>query len=167
MRVQRTLGASLAVLAISTAAIATEAAAGTDAQDSAATRGSAGFGAPDRYIAPSAPRQAPVFRVIGQRQIGRASWYGNRHVGRLTATGDRLDTVHPTAAHRTLPMYSLVKVTNLANGRSVVVTINDRGPYSPRLSIDMSPRAADELDMRHDGIVPVTIEQVAVARTPQ
>jgi rare lipoprotein A len=64
-----------------------------------------------------------------------------------------------------LPLYSLVKVTNLNNGRSVVVTINDRGPVSPRLLIDVSPRAADELNMRGDGIIPVAIEQVAVART--
>jgi rare lipoprotein A len=56
-------------------------------------------------------------------------------------------------------------VTNLNNGRSVVVTINDRGPVSPRLLIDVSPRAADELDMRNDGIVPIALEQVAVART--
>jgi rare lipoprotein A (peptidoglycan hydrolase) len=111
---------------------------------------------------------APVtFQVVGRREVGRASWYGNWHVGRLTATGERLDTAHPTAAHRSLPMHSLVKVTNLKNGRSVVVTINDRGPVSRRLSIDLSPRAAEELSMRHDGVVPVTIEQVAVARTQQ
>ena len=114
------------------------------------------------------PRNAPYDGwACGRREVGRASWYGNWHVGRLTATGERLDTAHPTAAHRSLPMHSLVKVTNLKNGRSVVVTINDRGPVSPRLSIDLSPRAADELSMRHDGVVPVTIEQVAVARTQQ
>jgi len=104
-------------------------------------------------------------QLVGRREIGRASWYGNYHVGRKTATGERLDTVHPTAAHRTLPLRSMVKVTNLNNGRSVVVTINDRGPVSRRLLIDVSPRAADELNMRHDGIVPVAIEQVAAVRT--
>jgi rare lipoprotein A len=134
----------------------------TDPRDATAGRSTAGFGAPDRYIA--APPQRAGFQVVGRREIGRASWYGNRHVGRRTATGERLDSVHPTAAHRTLPLYSLVKVTNLNNGRSVVVTINDRGPVSPRLLIDVSPRAADELNMRHAGIVPVAIEQVAVAR---
>jgi rare lipoprotein A len=139
------------------------AAATTDARDGTPARGAAGFGAPDQYIA--LPAQRAAFQVVGRREIGRASWYGNRHVGRRTATGERLDSVHPTAAHRTLPLYSLVKVTNLNNGRSVVVTINDRGPVSPRLLIDVSPRAADELDMRSDGIVPIALEQVAVART--
>jgi peptidoglycan lytic transglycosylase len=159
MRMPGTLGVSLAALVLSSAAAA---AAAADAPDSATTRGAAGFGAPDRYIAPSPQRAA--FQTVGRREIGRASWYGNRHVGRKTATGERLDTVHPTAAHRTLPLQSLVKVTNLNNGRSVVVTINDRGPFSPRLLIDVSPRAADELNMRTDGIVPVATEQVAVAR---
>ena len=134
-----------------------------DARDGTPARGTAGIGAPDRHITP--PAQRAAFQVVGRREIGRASWYGNYHVGRKTATGERLDTVHPTAAHRTLPLQSLVKVTNLNNGRSVVVTINDRGPVSPRLLIDVSPRAADELNMRHDGIIPVAIEQVAVART--
>ena len=57
-----------------------------------------------------------------------------------------------------------MRVTNNNNGRSVVVTINDRGPVSPRLLIDVSPRAADELHMRNAGVVPVAIEQVAAAR---
>jgi rare lipoprotein A len=158
MRKPCTLGVSLAALVLSSAA-----AAAADARDGAALRGTAGFGAPDRYIAPSTQR-APM-QVVGRREIGRASWYGNYHVGRKTATGERLDTVHPTAAHRTLPLQSMVKVTNLNTGRSVVVTINDRGPVSRRLLIDVSPRAADELKMRHDGIVPVAIEQIAAART--
>ena len=166
MRMQRALGVSLAALVLSTGALTKEAQS-ADPRDGTSARGSAGFGAPDRYIPPAATRQVATFQVVGRREVGRASWYGNYHVGRLTATGERLDTAHPTAAHRTLPMYSLVKVTNLKNGRSVVVTINDRGPVSRRLSIDVSPRAADELEMRHDGVIPVTIEQVAVARTNQ
>ena len=160
MRMPRTLGVSLAAFVLSSAAAA---AAGGDARDGTSARGTTGFGEPDRYIAPAAQR-APM-QVVGRREIGRASWYGNYHVGRKTATGERLDTVHPTAAHRTLPLQSMVKVTNLNNGRSVVVTINDRGPVSRRLLIDVSPRAADELKMRHDGIVPVAIEQIAAART--
>jgi peptidoglycan lytic transglycosylase len=165
MRMQRALGVSLAALVLSTGAAVQEAQS-ADARDSTPNRGTAGVGSPDQYIAPPA-RQQTGLQVVGRREIGRASWYGNWHVGRLTATGERLDTAHPTAAHRTLPMHSLVKVTNLKNGRSVVVTINDRGPVSRRLSIDLSPRAAEELAMRHDGVVPVTIEQVAAARTQQ
>jgi rare lipoprotein A len=68
--------------------------------------------------------------------------------------------VHPTAAHRTLPLHSLVRVTNLNNGRSAVVRINDRGPASHALLIDLSPAAAAELDMKRDGLVPVAIEPV-------
>lgn len=165
MRMQRALGVSLAALVLSTGAAVQEAQS-ADARDSTPNRGTAGAGSPDQYIAPPA-RQQTGLQVVGRREIGRASWYGNWHVGRLTATGERLDMAHPTAAHRTLPMHSLVKVTNLKNGRSVVVTINDRGPVSRRLSIDLSPRAAEELAMRHDGVVPVTIEQVAAARTQQ
>jgi rare lipoprotein A len=165
MRMQRALGVSLAALVLSTGAAVQEAQS-ADARDSTPNRGTAGVGSPDQYIAPPA-RQQTGLQVVGRREIGRASWYGNWHVGRLTATGERLDTAHPTAAHRTLPMHSLVKVTNLKNGRSVVVTINDRGPVSRRLSIDLSPRAAEELAMRHDGVVPVTIEQIAAARTQQ
>ena len=87
----------------------------------------------------------------------------------VTSAGRPRPASASTRSHRRhtapLPLQSLVKVTNLNNGRSVVVTINDRGPVSPRLPIDVSPRAADELNMRTDGIVPVAIEQVAVART--
>jgi rare lipoprotein A len=110
-------------------------------------------GPPDRYLAPASP--------VGPRQIGRAAWYGGFHVGLQTASGAVLDTVHPTAAHRTLPLNTLVRVTNMKNGRSVVVLVNDRGPVSPSLIIDLSPRAAQALDMIQDGIVPVSVEPVA------
>jgi rare lipoprotein A len=111
--------------------------------------------APDQYIGP--------VHVVGGNQVGRAAWYGNRHVGRLTATGEPLDPVHATAAHRSLPLNSLVRVTNLHNGRSVIVRINDRGPVSHSLLIDMSPRAAAAIDMVDDGIASVMIEPVAFA----
>ena len=110
---------------------------------------------PDQYIGP--------LSVTGRRQVGRAAWYGNRHVGHLTASGERLDTVHATAAHRSLPLNSLVRVTNLHNGRSVVVRVNDRGPVSRSLLIDMSPRAAAAIDMIDEGIAQVMIEPVASA----
>lgn len=110
---------------------------------------------PDRYIGP--------LQVVGRREIGYAAWYGGRHVGQRTASGERLDAVHATAAHRSLPLHSLVRVTNLRNGRSVVATINDRGPVSHRLLIDVSPSAAAELDMMHSGIAQVAIEPVTKA----
>jgi peptidoglycan lytic transglycosylase len=99
-------------------------------------------------------------RCVGGGQTGKAAWYGGRYVGRQTSSGDRLDTIHPTAAHRTLPLNSLALVTNLANGRTVVVKVTDRGPVSNSLLIDMSPRAAEQLAMKEAGIVPVKVEQV-------
>ena len=99
-------------------------------------------------------------KAIGPCQLGTAAWYGGRYIGRQTSSGARLDQIHATAAHRTLPLNSLVRVTNLSNGRSVVVRITDRGPVSKSLLIDMSPKAADELAMKTAGIVPVSIEQV-------
>jgi rare lipoprotein A (peptidoglycan hydrolase) len=99
-------------------------------------------------------------KAIGPCQLGSAAWYGGRYVGRRTSSGEPLDQTHATAAHRTLPLNSLVRVTNLNNGRSVVVRITDRGPVSERLLIDVSPKAADELAMKTAGIVPVSIEQV-------
>ncbi|MBV9553761.1 MAG: septal ring lytic transglycosylase RlpA family protein [Alphaproteobacteria bacterium] len=99
-------------------------------------------------------------RCVGHTETGKAAWYGGRYVGRQTSSGDRLDTIHPTAAHRTLPLNSLALVTNLKNGRSVVVKVTDRGPISPTLLIDMSPRAAEQLAMKDEGVVPVKIEQV-------
>jgi rare lipoprotein A len=99
-------------------------------------------------------------RPIGRVETGTAAWYGGRYVGRRTTSGSRLDTIHPTAAHRTLPLNSLARVTNLNNGRSVVVRVTDRGPVSASLLIDMSPRAADDLQMKQAGVVPVRVEQV-------
>jgi rare lipoprotein A (peptidoglycan hydrolase) len=99
-------------------------------------------------------------RVVGRVETGTAAWYGERYVGRRTSSGERLDAIHATAAHRTLPLNSLARVTNLRNGRSVVVRVTDRGPLSDELLIDMSPRAAEDLNMRQAGLVPVRVEQV-------
>jgi rare lipoprotein A (peptidoglycan hydrolase) len=113
---------------------------------------------PDQYIGP--------LQVIGRREIGAAAWYGGHHLGRRTASGERLDAVPATAAHRSLPLHSLVRVTNLSNGRSVVARITDRGPVSHSLLIDVSPRVADVLDMKRVGIVTVAIDPVAPAPDP-
>lgn len=111
----------------------------------------------DRIIAPVRP--------IGAREIGKASWYGGQHLGRRTASGVRLDAIHDTAAHRSLPLDSLARVTNLDNGRSVIVRVTDRGPMSQRLVIDLSPSAARQLHMIRAGIVPVEVEPVALVAT--
>ncbi|WGS50100.1 septal ring lytic transglycosylase RlpA family protein [Paraburkholderia sp. D15] len=91
-------------------------------------------------------------------QTGRASWYGRGFHGRRTANGERYDMHAMTAAHRTLPLGSYVRVTNPATSRSVVVRINDRGPYARGRVIDLSMAAASALDMRHAGTARVKIE---------
>src|SRR6266404_2356243 len=97
-------------------------------------------------------------KLLGGREIGTAAWYN--HVGSTTSSGERLDTVTPTAAHRTLPLSSYARVTHLDSGRSVIVRINDRGPRTRRFIIDLSPRAAGELNMRRAGVAAVAIEPV-------
>ncbi|MGH6996113.1 MAG: septal ring lytic transglycosylase RlpA family protein [Stellaceae bacterium] len=92
-------------------------------------------------------------------QVGFASWYGPGFHGSQTADGERFDMNALTAAHRTLPFNSYVRVTDLANGRSVVVRINDRGPYAPNRIIDLSAEAARELGI-NDGIARVRIQSV-------
>ena len=82
------------------------------------------------------------------------------------ASGERLDAVHATAAHRSLPLQSLVRVTNLDNGRSVIAKITDRGPVSRKLLIDVSPSVADTLDMRRSGLATVAVEPVAPGPHP-
>jgi hypothetical protein len=91
-------------------------------------------------------------------QVGLASWYGNQHQGRLTASGEPFDEAKLTAAHRLLPLETKVRVTNLENGRSVEVTVNDRGPYVEGRVLDLSTRAAKELDMQKEGLALVRIE---------
>jgi len=86
---------------------------------------------------------------------GQATWYGKNHHGGPTASGERFDMNAMTAAHKTLPMQTRVSCTNLRNGRSVTVRINDRGPYGRGRVIDLSWAAAKQLDMIDDGVVPV------------
>ena len=89
---------------------------------------------------------------------GRASWYGPGFAGRSTASGDRFDPKALTAAHRNLPFGTPVRVTNLHNGRSVVVTINDRGPYVKGRVLDVSLGAARALGMLRRGVASVLIQ---------
>lgn len=89
---------------------------------------------------------------------GLASWYGNEYHGRTTASGEVFDQDALTAAHKKLPFGTVVRVTNLRNGRHVVVRINDRGPFIRGRIIDLSRGAARELDMIGEGVVPVRVE---------
>ena len=92
-------------------------------------------------------------------QEGLATWYGGKHHGGPTASGERFDKNAMTAAHLKLPMNTRVRVTNKKNGRSVEVRINDRGPYgNKKRIIDVSEEAARRLDMIEAGVVPVRVE---------
>lgn len=92
---------------------------------------------------------------------GMASYYGARFHGRLTASGERFNMHKLTAAHRTLKFGTRVMVTNKANGRSIAVTINDRGPFIKGRSIDLSKSAAEELGMIGRGVAPVKLAVVS------
>lgn len=98
-------------------------------------------------------RPSPSRHIIGQ-----ASWYGGSFAWRPTASGQLFDPEKLTGAHRTLPFGTKVVVTNLHNGRSVLVTITDRGPFWPRRDIDLSYGAARVLGMVHRGVARVRIE---------
>jgi rare lipoprotein A len=91
-------------------------------------------------------------------ETGLASWYGRRFHGRLTASGEVFNQEKFTAAHRTLPWGTRVKITNLNNGKSVEVRINDRGPFGRGRIIDVSRAAARVLGMVESGITTVRIE---------
>ena len=108
-----------------------------------------------------AQREQTVFTPVPNlTQVGTASWYGPRFHGRMTASGTRFNQNAMTAAHRTLPLNTEVRVTNLANDKSVDVVINDRGPVSRRRIIDLSAAAADELELSDDGLGKVRIEVI-------
>jgi rare lipoprotein A len=89
---------------------------------------------------------------------GVASWYGYPHHGRITASGQRFDMYKMTAAHRTLPLGTRLRVTNLTNGRAVTVTITDRGPFVNNRVLDLSYAAAREIGMVVPGTAPVQLE---------
>src|SRR5579863_3215448 len=121
-------------------------------------------------VAPTVVAPAPVQSPLPVEppafaQVGFASWYGEAFNRRRTASGEPFDMDDLTAAHRHLPIDTLVQVTNLNNGRSVVLRINDRGPYVRGRIIDVSRAAAKRLDMKRSGVVPVLIETVGGAGT--
>ena len=99
----------------------------------------------------------------GYRAEGMASWYGDDFHGRLTANGEVFDMASLTAAHPTLPMPSYARVTNLSNGKSLIVRVNDRGPYHGNRLIDVSNRAAELLEFKGNGVARVRVEYVARA----
>ncbi|GBD39119.1 Endolytic peptidoglycan transglycosylase RlpA [bacterium HR37] len=97
----------------------------------------------------------------GYSQVGIASWYGIEEHNRQAASGERFSMHAYTAAHKTLPLGTMVRVTNLENGKDVIVKINDRGPFVEGRIIDLSYAAAKAIDMIRDGTVKVKIEVIS------
>jgi rare lipoprotein A len=104
------------------------------------------------------PEEDPSYRAEGV-----ASWYGDDFHGRLTANGEVFDMASLTAAHPTLPIPSYARVTNLSNGKSLIVRVNDRGPYHGNRLIDVSNKAAELLEFKGNGVARVRVEYVARA----
>lgn len=100
---------------------------------------------------------------VNYRAEGLASWYGDDFHGRLTANGEVFDMTSVTAAHPTLPLPCYVRVTNMGNGKSLVVRVNDRGPYHGNRVLDVSHRAATLLDFKNNGVARVRVEYVGRA----
>jgi rare lipoprotein A len=135
-------------------------------------------------IADAQPREEPLHRFANRpysalgmkfapltehrpfRQRGRASWYGRKFHGQKTSSGEPYDMYGMTAAHATLPIPSYARVTHLASGRSVVVRVNDRGPFKPGRVIDLSWTAAAKLGYVSDGSAEVEVEAVFVPGSP-
>ena len=103
---------------------------------------------------------APIAR--GYVEEGLASWYGEPYHGRATASGERYDMWQMTAAHRTLPFGTRVRVTNRATGRSADIVINDRGPFVEGRILDLSRAAAEALGAVETGVIPIRLKVVAV-----
>src|SRR5215467_2921016 len=107
------------------------------------------------------PSQSPP-PLLGAQWTGTASWYGDPHHGRETASGEIFDNARLTAAHRTLPFGTRVAVTNLDNGRTVEVRVNDRGPSAAGRLIDLSEGAARAIGGIGAGLIHVTIRVIAL-----
>ena len=116
--------------------------------------------APEDSSSAADPTSAAIPEAASEEETleGRASYYGFRFAGKPTANGEAFDPMGMTAAHRTLPFGSRVRVTNTANGRSVVVRINDRGPFLRGRIIDLSRGAAERIGMIRSGLAEVEVE---------
>jgi rare lipoprotein A len=121
--------------------------------------------APESGAKPESKKK--TFKNSGRRksvqkpfQVGKASWYGKRFHGRQTASGENYDMFQFTAAHRKLPLGTWLRVTNLRNGRWVIVRVNDRGPVPPSRIIDLSYGAAQMLELRRLGVERVRLDLI-------
>jgi rare lipoprotein A len=102
----------------------------------------------------------------GRPQVGKASYYAHRLAGRTTASGKPLKAGHLTAASKTLPLGTRAKVINKETGKSVRVTVTDRGPFKKGRILDVSPKAAEKLGMKDDGVAPVKVVPLKEPASP-
>jgi rare lipoprotein A len=128
------------------------------------TMGCAGVQAASKAPAHPEPHPEKTRKWV---QLGKASWYGRRFQGHKTASGEAFDLNMLTCAHRTLPIGTLVRVTNLFNRRSVIVRVNDRGPVPAGLIVDLSYRAAKALEFNGRGSLRVRLEKVEGSEAAQ
>jgi rare lipoprotein A len=118
---------------------------------------------PQPSIAKPTPAKQPTeLKGAVSVQTGQASWYGKAFAGKATASGEIFNHELLTAAHRSLPLGTKVRVTNVANGKSVEVKVNDRGPYADGRIIDLSRAAARALGMIEDGLAEVRLETISL-----
>ena len=104
---------------------------------------------------------------LGYLEIGIASWYGKKFHGRLTSNGETYDMYSLSAAHKALPLPSMVRVTNLDNGKKTILRVNDRGPFHDDRIIDLSYKAAMELGFANKGTAPVVVEAIDDQNYPE
>ncbi len=122
------------------------------------------YGNPPSYVV-DGTRYAVLDSADGYVQRGTASWYGTKFHGQRTSSGEPYDMYAMTAAHKTLPLPSYARVTNLRNGRSVVVKVNDRGPFVKERLIDLSYVAARKLSIVGTGTAPVEVRAISTGAT--
>jgi rare lipoprotein A len=121
-----------------------------------------GAGAPGPMASTAVAAERTPAAKHAKPQRGKASYYATKFNGRRMANGKRFNPNASNAAHKTLPLGTTAKVTNLENGKSAEVTVEDRGPYARGRIMDVSPKTAQQLDMKKDGTAPVVVEPIRV-----
>jgi rare lipoprotein A len=121
-----------------------------------------GAGAPGPMASTAVAAERTPAAKHAKPQRGKASFYATKFNGRRMANGKRFNPNANNAAHKTLPLGTTAKVTNLENGKSAEVTVEDRGPYARGRIMDVSPKTAQQLDMKKDGTAPVVVEPIRV-----
>jgi rare lipoprotein A len=151
---------SIRFLAAASASVAIALSPLVQAQTAPAAAPAASAVAPTPAPAAPAPAAAPEKAVSADASEGKVAYYGKKFNGRKTASGERFNSGSMTMAHKTLPFGTMVKVTNVKNGKSVVVRVNDRGPSTPDRIGDLTSGAASKIRMIRTGVIDAKLEVV-------